>query len=360
MNAAIVRDLWDPRPRHVAVFRALQLGDMLCAVPALRALRAFLPAARITLVGLPWARSFVERFRHYVDDLLVFPGFPGYPEQEGDIRGLLDCLREAQKRRFDVAIQLHGSGELTNRIVALLGAGRVAGFRPRDGFPAPSPWFMPWPDSQPEIHRYLSLMAFLGVPLHGADLELPLLDEDRRSWEALTREHHLSPGHYVCIHPGARLRSRRWPAERFGEVGAALAQDGWQIVVTGSAAEAPLTSEVMSMLPRTAIDLTGRTTLGSMAMLLQQGALLVCNDTGVSHIAAAVRAPSVIVASGSDVRRWAPLDTQRHHVLWHDIACRPCAHDACPIGHPCALSIPAGQVLAQARRMLPERLSHAA
>ena len=367
----MTRDLWDPRPQRVAVFRALQLGDMLCAVPALRALRAFLPRAHITLVGLPWAKSFVERFRHYVDDLLVFPGFPGYPEQESDIRGLLDCLIEAQARQFDVALQLHGSGELTNRIVALLGASRNAGFRPQSenrdvpgfppgGKPGTSPFFMKWPDTQPEIHRHLSLMAFLGVPLQGSDLELPLLDEDHASWERLTKRHRLTAGRYVVVHPGARLRSRRWPAERFGEVGAALARDGWHIVVTGSPAEAELTAKVMSMLPRTAIDLTSQTTLGSMAKLLEQSALLVCNDTGVSHIASAVKAPSVVIASGSDVKRWAPLDTARHEVLWHDIPCRPCAHELCPIGHPCALNITVGQVLEQARRKLPERLSHAA
>lgn len=353
------RDPWSPRPRRVAVFRALQLGDMLCAVPALRALRAFLPQADITLVGLPWAASFVARYRHLVDDLLPFPGFPGNPEQEASVPELLDCLRRAQQREFDVAIQLHGSGELSNRIVALLGAQRIAGFRPR-GAPGPGRWFMPWPDTQPEIHRYVALMAFLGVPPQGSHLEMPLAAADLAQYDELAQAHRLVAGEYVVVHPGARLRSRRWPAERFAAVGAALAREGLRVVVTGSPAEAELTRAVASRLPGAATDLTGLTTLGSLAALVSHSALLVCNDTGVSHVAAATGARSVVVASGSDVRRWAPLDAGRHPVLWQDMACRPCAHDDCPVGHGCALGVSVDRVLAEARRILSTEKRHAA
>jgi lipopolysaccharide heptosyltransferase II len=354
-------DLWNPRPERVAVFRALQLGDMLCAVPALRALRAHLPQARITLVGLPWAESFVQRFHAYLDDLLPFPGFPGYSEQEGSIAAFLDFLRAARERRFDLAIQLHGSGELTNRIVDLLDAPRTAGFANRGQGAFSDSHFIPWPETAPEIHRYTRLMEFIGVPLQGDHLELPLTWTDWEGWEEVAKRHRLRDGEYVVIHPGARLLSRRWPPDRFAAVGTALARDGWQLAVTGSPAEAQLTAGISSRLPKGAQDLTGQTTLGSLAALISRSALLVCNDTGVSHVAAAMGTPSVVVASGSDVQRWAPLDGARHRVLWFDVPCRPCAHDRCPVGHHCALGVSAESVLAEARRLLSERdIRHAA
>jgi ADP-heptose:LPS heptosyltransferase len=139
---------------------------------------------------------------------------------------------------------------------------------------------------------------------------------------------------------------------------AALAADGWTIIVTGSAEERALTSALIAAMQAPAIDLTGRTSLGALAALISSARLLVCNDTGVSHVAAAVGTPSVVVCSGADPGRWAPLDRQRHRVLHADVPCRPCAHPVCPIGHPCALNVSSGQVLAAASRLCGETVSH--
>ena len=112
----------------LVIFRALQLGDMLCAVPALRALRAALPHATITLVGLPWAQQFASRFPCYIDEFISFPGHEAFPEQTVRHDQLVDFYAAMRARRFDVALQMHGSGEHSNNVTRAFGARALAGY----------------------------------------------------------------------------------------------------------------------------------------------------------------------------------------------------------------------------------------
>src|SRR4051812_40694597 len=111
--------LEEPLPRRIAIFRALQLGDLLCTVPALRALRAVLPRAEVVLIGLPWARSFVCRFERYLDGFIEFPGYPGLPERPPQIDRIPSFLEAVQREGFDLALQMHGNGMITNPLIAL-------------------------------------------------------------------------------------------------------------------------------------------------------------------------------------------------------------------------------------------------
>lgn len=348
-----VARLSDQRPpARIAVFRALQLGDMLCAVPALRALRRAYPRARITLVGLPGAAEFVRRFAHYVDELMPFPGIAAFPEQPAREDELPAFFEAARARRFDLALQMHGSGGQSNAIVQALGARRWAGFVPDAAAQEPG-LHMAWPDDLPEAKRYLALLRHMGLPADDAALEFPLTGGDMRQAQSLLHDTGLLAHRTVLIHPGARLRSRRWPVERFAAVARGLAEQGWQIGVTGTEQEASLTVAVVRQ-AGVGVDLCGRTALGSLAALVSRCRLVVCNDTGMSHIAAATGTRSVVIASGSDAARWAPLDRRRHPVFAVPVPCRPCAYETCPIGHPCALGVTAEAVLEQARRQLQE------
>lgn len=330
---------------RIAVLRALQLGDMLCAVPALRALHAGYPAARITLIGLPWARELTARFGRYLHDFIEFPGFPGLPERPVQAEALPAFFHDVRQASFDLVLQMHGSGEVMNPLVARMGARHTAGFCRAGHYCPDAARYVEWRDGEHEVLRYLRLMERLGLPSRGSALEFPLQDADWSEWTGIGLER----ASYAVVHPGAQLQSRRWPAERFAQVADALAQEGLQVVLTGVAHERALTAKVRRAMRAPALDLCGLTTLGGLAALVARARLVVANDTGISHIAAALEAPSVIVASGSDPRRWAPLDRERHRVLWHPVECRPCRHAACPIpGHPCALGVSARQVAREA------------
>lgn len=346
--------------RRIVVFRALQLGDMLCAVPALRAIRQGEPAARITLVGLPWAESFATRFKSYIDDFLPFPGAPGLPEQGADAAQLRAFERQCRERRFDLAVQLHGSGAYSNAVVGRMGAQCSAGFVPHDGAAATPARAdgegvehgLPWPESGSEVHRCLELTRAMGYQDWGDHLEFPLAALDYATFQVLCDKFRLEPGRFVVIHPGSRMPSRRWPVERYASVADKVAREGYRVVLTGGAHERDIAQALTARTHEPIIDFCSKTSLGTLAALIAHARLLICNDTGVSHIAAAMGTRSVVVACGSDVARWAPLNAQRHDVLAKHPKCRPCMFHSCPYGHECATEISVAQVMRHVRTML--------
>lgn len=299
----------------IAIFRALQLGDMLCAVPALRAIRAALPAARISLVGLPWAEQFAARFSRYIDDFVAFPGHEAFPEQPVKQHELADFYASMRSRRFDLAVQMHGSGEYSNPVTRAFCARAMAGFG--DEKAGVREALLPYPHVGPEPLRLLELAHMMGAPPTGPELEFPITDADERELGASGIGSGLPPRSYICIHPGARIRDKCWHPLRFAQVADRLADEfGVTVVLTGSANEAELTAAVARRMRHAAIDAAAPISIGAMAALMSRSRLLVSNDTGVSHIAAGLRLKSVVIFSKADIRRWAPLDAERHRCLW--------------------------------------------
>ena len=307
-----------PRPLldqpTVIVLRALPgMGDWLCAVPTLRALRVARPDARIHLLGLAATRTLVDRYPELVDGFHAFPGWPGLPEQPLDAGAIPGFLAAIQGLEADVAIQLHGSGETTNELIQLFGAGSISGFY-RPGAPCPDPSrFLQWQDADPEVGRGLRLLRLLGLEAGDASLSFPVAPQADDDADRLLRAGGIGD-RFVVVHPGGHTRENRWPVPGFGRAGREIAALGWQIVVTGEPAEAELTASVARAIPG-ALDLGGETSLDTMAALLQRATLVVTNDTGISHLADALRVPSVVVFANDDGtrrQRWAPLDASLH------------------------------------------------
>src|SRR5581483_11110387 len=125
-----------------------------------------------------------------------------------------------------------------------------------------------------------------------------------------------------------------------------------EVVITGDEGERELAETVVRQMSKPALNLAGKTDLGSLAALISAARAVVCNDTGVSHLAAALRVPSVVLVTASDPRRWGPEDRRLHRVLRHRVTCSPCRHVVCPIDHRCSTGLSSDRVVSEMRRLL--------
>jgi ADP-heptose:LPS heptosyltransferase len=341
--------------RKIAVVRAGRIGDYLCTTPALRALRHALPDAHVTLIGLPFLRELVER-SSLLDRFAEFPGFPGLAEQFFDARRAVDFFRRMQDERFDLAIQMHGSGVNANPFTLLLGARRTAGFvRPGDG-PGRLDAALPLPDAGHEVHRLLALTTFLGAPPCGDALDFPLTVEDCAEADRLLAG---LPEPFVGLHPAARDATKRWNPRRFAAAAAELRErHGGSIVLLGGAEERATLEEMARDLGGPVLNLAGRTSLPVLGAAARRLAVLLTNDSGPAHVAYALRTPAVVVFGSTDPARWGPLERDRHRVLAAPVGCRPCGYDdACPIGLPCLERVAVRHVVEAAEGVALQRVA---
>jgi ADP-heptose:LPS heptosyltransferase len=296
----------------IAVFRALQLGDMLCVIPAIRSLRHAYPNAEITLLGLPWAKSFVQRFNKYFDRFIHFPGYEGLPEQVYNEHEFSKFISQLQTEKFDLVLQMQGNGTIVNPLMFLFEAKYVAGFYNNESY-VHSDLFIEYPNFGSEIHRHLILIEHLGIDAKDSDLEFPINEKDMKEFSELTVP--LFEKKYICIHPGSRDVRRQWPPQYFAALADYCIGQGFTIAVTGTIEEQDITRELIKWIHHPVIDLTGKTSLGAAALLIKNAFMLISNCTGVSHIASAVKTPGIIISMDGEPERWAPLNKTIHRTI---------------------------------------------
>jgi ADP-heptose:LPS heptosyltransferase len=277
-------------PRLV-VLRALGLGDLLTAVPALRALGRGFPDHELVLATSGWLAPLVE----LIDAVDVHVPV-----------GELEPLPR-ELARPDVAVNLHGSGPQSHRLLAALEPDRLVAFRhPEVSASTDGPR---WNDEEHEVARWCRLVEHAGAAADPADLSI---DAPPTAPPVVARG-------ATVIHPGAKSRARRWPVERFAAVAAAERAAGRPVVVTGSPDERVLADEVAR---RADLDpdavLAGATDLAALVAVVAAADRVVCGDTGIAHLATALATPSVVVFGPTPPATWGPPADRRdrHRVLW--------------------------------------------
>jgi ADP-heptose:LPS heptosyltransferase len=299
--------------KKIVVFRALQIGDMLCSIPAIRALKQAYPLAEITLVGLPWAKMLLERFPHYFHDLIIFPGYPGFPEQPVDRFAFPQFLQKIQNREFDLALQMQGSGVISNPLVDLFAAKNIGGFYSRNNYCPNKNLFIEYPCDIHEVRRHLELMKVLGISDASTELEFPIMEKDREDFEKANFP--VTPKKYVILHPGARGANRQWDPSNFAAIGDFCFENGLQVVITGTQDELDIVDNVTRLMMHPPIIAAGKTSLGAVAVLIKNAAALISNCTGVSHIAAALKTKSIVISLDGEPFRWGPLNKTLHKTI---------------------------------------------
>nr|WP_090030382.1 glycosyltransferase family 9 protein [Cellulomonas marina] len=325
--------------RRIAVLRGGGLGDVVFALPAVEALAAAYPEAEITLLGTPLHRAlFADRpgpVRH-VEVLPVAPGIRDAAGAEHDPAAVDAFFAGLAPRGFDLAVQVHGGGRNSNPFVLRLGARHTVGLATPDAPPLERT--VPYVYYQHEVLRDLEVAALAGAPAVTLDPRVAVTDDERAVGLS-----HRPPGadRLVVVHPGATDPRRRWPAERYGEVAAALAEDGVGVLLVGDATDLPAAEQILAVVdervtgPARALvgSLVDQLSLSALTGVLATADVVLGNDSGPRHLGQAVGAATVGIFWFGNVVNAAPFGRGRHRVLMSFTrACPVCGADVTQVG----------------------------
>ncbi len=329
-------------PSKILIIRLSSLGDVVLTTPVLSALKSAWPAAHLTFLTKGAFAPVLERHPH-IDEIGVF-----------EDRGLLGWVREIRRRRFDIVIDLHDT--VRSRVWSLFSG---ASDRLRYDKRAADRRRLVWTKrasprlSGNVVDRYLEPLEALGISATDRVPKLYVGVEERLP-EPL--EKRLGPGPFVAIAPGALHATKQWPGDRFAAAADRLA-GGRPVVILGTRGDGRAAEAVLKTLTSPAQSFVGRTSLREMMLVLRLCDLLLSNDSGAMHVAAALGVPTLAIF-GPTVKPFGffPVGPRTVVAEVSGLDCRPCSvhgSDQCPLGHfRCMNDVTVDQVVASAQSLL--------
>ena len=336
------------------------VGDAVMSIPAMREIRRLFPDARISLLVRPWVRD-IYSAAPFIDEIIEYDRSGAHRGWAG-LRRLVRGLRE---RRFDAAFLLQNAFEAAfiawcAQIPARIGYAR-------DGR---SLLLTHACDIDPEVRNvhqayyYLGILSGIGLlPARswkgsGASpsIEIGIGEPDLASAAAMLKANGVREGEIVVgLNPGAYYgEAKRWLPERYAAVGDRIAEEyGARVVLFGSQSDLRTVRDVASRMKHPALILAGRTTLGELMGLISKCDLLITNDSGPMHLAAALNVPQLAIFGSTSEVATGPLSPNAV-VIKHPVPCNPCFLRECPTDFCCMTGITVEMVLGAAR----EKLGH--
>ncbi len=337
----------------ILILKPSSLGDVVHALPVLRLLKQHRPACQVF-----W----------WIDSQLA-PLLDGDPDLAGLFRferrrwavpwhwpELWAHVQEMRGHHFEWVIDLQGLAR-SGAVAWLANGGLTIGLdTAREGSRGFYDLTVPRPS--PDAHAvdcYLSVLPPLGVPVHWNFTWLP---ERPAVAKAVKQQCQTEGARWIVLHPGARWVNKRWPVEHFARLVALVAErhPSARFAVIGSQADPKFGAAISAASPERCLDLTGRTSLPEMVEWIRSSELMITNDTGPMHVAAALRKPVVALFGPTNPRRTGPYG-QLERVLRVDLPCAPCMSDVCTHSKPleCLVAISPERVYELVRQTLDGR-----
>jgi lipopolysaccharide heptosyltransferase II len=325
--------------RNVLAVRLDHLGDVLMTTPAIRALKKSRPGRRVTLLTSP-AGAEVATLIPEVDDVIVYDApWMKATAPRGSSTPEFAMIERLRAGAFDAAaiFTVFSQNPMPAAFLCYL-AGiplRLAHCH-ENTYQLLTDWV---PDPEPaggirhEVRRQLDLAAAVGCRTADERLSLRVPEAARSRARLLLRERGVDGSQpWIVIHPGASAPSRRYPAAGYAAVARRLVtKAGWQVVFTGRAEERELIASIQERMGAPSHAFVGALDLGELAALIEAAPLLLANNTGPAHIAAAVGTPVVDLYALTNPQH-TPWGVP-NRVLFHDVPCKNCFKSVCPLGH---------------------------
>jgi lipopolysaccharide heptosyltransferase II len=343
-------------PQRILVVDLDNLGDLLLATPAVRALRRRFPEARLDALVTAYAAPAWHGNPHIDEILTCDKGVA-----TGPLWSRARLAWRLRRRRYDLGVILEahwGYAGFAELLLAAAGIRRRLGRdlgKHRDLLTDAAPV-----RQQHWIDTYLDVVALVGAIPDGAGMEVCIHLEDAAAAAAWAKANGADRSPPLVLFPGGNqhLISRRWRAEGFAAVGDALARRlNTPVVVIGGVQDAAVVTEVVRRMTMPAISAAGVLSWGATGALLKGCRIFVTNDSGPLHLAVAVGAPTVAVFGPTDPALFGPRHVP-HAVVRAALPCSPCIRvgdfHACPIQprEHCLLSVTPDMVLAAATQLL--------
>jgi heptosyltransferase-2 len=347
----------DFNPKNIVVRGTNWVGDAMMTVPALREIRRLFPEAHITLATRPWAKGLFSG-AEFIDELQVHEG--------SGLRSVVQQVREWRKQSFDLAILFPNSLE-TALVASLARVPFRIGYATdgRQALLTHALELPEWRSVKHEVFYYLQIVAELEWLIkheqtflnRQPDSSLNISSGRQAAARDFLRSHGVGSSKdgrvLIALCPGSvNSRAKRWPAERYAELGDRLIGElQAEVILIGSAAEVDVSHAVSRQMREQPVVLTGQTDLAQLVAILSQVDLLITNDTGPAHIASALGRPTLVIFGPTN-----PLTTRPFspfgQVLRQPPDCAPCMLRDCPIDHRCMTAITPADVFERARLVL--------